>query len=372
MMKKIKHLFLCAISLSVLLLCMTGCSEKQQTVAETEETQTEEENAETMYLIMEHDVMEEKVILYSYETGLEHYFQYDVLTRFKNKYGDYIPSTEFVPGRIVKVGERRLDGALSEMQISDAVWEYEDVRRFSIDSEEGILDIAGTNYSIRDRYYVFSNGEKIHASQISEDDVLTVIGLDKKVLSVIVTTGHGRLALKNTESFEGSFLQLNNDVFSIITENMEMELAEGTYILKVANDGWGGSKEIEIVRDETTEVDLNELKGEGKKKGTVNFDINADDVSVYVDYELVDHTQKLELTYGVHVIKIEAEGYNTWKKYLSVNSPNSTIVIELETDTAAEMENTTENETGSETENETETEPETESETQTETETQTP
>ena len=177
-------------------------------------------------------------------------------------------------------------------------------------------------------------------AQISNDDVLTVIGKEKKILSVIVTTGHGTLSLNNTEDFEGSFLQLNSDIFAIITQNMDMEVPEGVYTLKVANNGWGGSTEIEIVRGETTEVDLEELKGEGKKKGIVSFDISVEDVSVYVDGELIDHTQGIELTYGVHQIQIEASGYSTWKKYLSVNSPEATIVIELEDDEEAGEEET--------------------------------
>ena len=310
---------------------LIGCVKSQGEDVVTEDTQTESETEE-LYLIMKNDVLEETLTLYSYETGLEHYYSYDLMTQFKNKYGDYIPSSEFVSGRVVEVGDRNIDGCLKEISLSGKVWEYEGVKRFSIDSEKGIFTIADTKYSILDRYYIFSNGERINVAQISEDDVLTVVGKDKKILSVIVTTGHGTLSLNNTEVFEGSFLQLNNNIFAIITQNMDMEVPEGAYTLKVANDGWGGTTEIEIVRGETTEIDLEELKGEGKKTGIVNFEIGIDDVSVYIDRELVDHTQGVELTYGVHQIAIEAPGSDTWKKYLSVNSPEATMEIELEED----------------------------------------
>ena len=83
----------------------------------------------------------------------------------------------------------------------------------------------------------------------------------------------------NPEPFSQQYIQqliqLNNNIFAIITQNMDMEVPEGTYTLKVANNGWGGTQEIEIVRGETTEIDLEELKGEGKKRGIVKFEINV-------------------------------------------------------------------------------------------------
>ena len=342
MRKRYVHKIILLLAIGVIACCgLVGCMNTQGEDVATEDTQTEDEGKENFYLIMENDVLEERLTLYSYETGLEHYYDYDFMTQFKNKYGDYIPPSDFVAGRMVEVGERNMDGTLKEVSLSGEVWEYEGVKRFSIDSENGVLTIADTKYSIRDRYYIFSNEKRINVAEISKDDVLTVVGKDKKILSIMVTTGHGTLSLRNTESFEDSFLQLNNNIFAIITQNMDMEVPEGTYTLKVANNGWGGTKEIEIVRGETTEIDLEELKGEGKKRGLVKFEINVEDVSVYVDRELVDHTQGIELSYGVHQLAIEAPGYSAWKKYLSVNSPEATIVIDLE-DEEEDIENDTE------------------------------
>jgi len=331
-MRKLQKKLLYVGMLMLVIACLAGCAESKVENEGTEDTQTEVEAEPSIYLIKRNDVLEEKLTLYSYETGLDYAYTYDSMTQFKNKYGDYISSSAFVAGKIVEIGDRDTNGCLKEIKLTDQVWEYEGVKRFSFDSERGVFSIADTNYSIREQYFIFSNGERINTAQISENDVLTVIGKDTKILSMIVTTGHGTLSLINTELFEGSFLQLNNNIFTMITQNMDMEVEEGVYVLTVANDGWGGTKEIEIVRGETTEVDLEELKGEGKKKGIIHFDIEIEDVSVYVDRELIDHNEGVELTYGMHQIKIEAAGYSDWKKYLVVNSPEATIEIELEND----------------------------------------
>ena len=335
--------------------------------SQTEDSQNLAETESALFLIVEHNTMEEALTLYSYDTGLEHYYQYSFSTQFKDKHGNYTPAAEFTEGRVVCIGERDREGYVKEVQLTDEVWEYEKVRRFSIDELKGVLTIADTRYSIRDKVHVFSNGERIALSDISkEDDVLTVVGKGKQILSVVVTTGHGKLVLRNTSLFDGSFLQLNNDIFALISDSLEMDLPEGHYTLKVANDGWGGTTEIDIVRGETTEIDMDTLKGEGKKKGLVRFEIDVENVEIKIDNEVIDHTQPVELTYGTHLLEIKAEGYDKWKKHLAVNSEDATISIEL-----TKSEETTTEETETETE-ETETEEtetqETESEETTETE----
>ena len=325
-----------------------------------------QQSAEELFLILENNAIDGMLQLYSYETGLEHYYQYDLSTDFLNKYGDHYPSVRFTPGKVVTLGERDAFGMLTTVQMSDAVWEHEKVKRFSIDEEKGVFTIGGTKYSIRNQVALFSNGEKISFSDLSENDVLTVVGKGNKILSINVTTGHGMLSLSNTDLFEGSLLKLNDDIFAEISKDMSMEIPEGTYTLTVANDGWGSSREIVITRGETTKVDLDSMKGEGKKKGMVSFRINAEEVQVYLDYELIDHTQPVEVTYGTHKLEIRAAGYAAWKKYLVVNSKEATLIIELEEEEEKDSESEKDSEKESESEKPSESEKTSEKESGTE------
>lgn len=364
MKKKIQKIFILLMVMLIAVICLVGCGQDDkggntQTEEESEEDTVQTEN---LFLIVANDTMEESLTLYSLEKGQEYFYEYSFMTQFKDKYGKYTSAVEFCPGRVVTIGKTDKDGYLTELQLSNQVWEYEKVKRFSVDEEKGILTIADTKYSIMDKVYVLSNGERIPFSKLSDKDILTVVGIDRKIISVVVTTGHGTLSLKNTELFENSFLQLDFDIFAIITENMELDVPEGVYTLKVANDGWGGTTEIVITRGETTVVDLDTLKGEGKKKGMISFQIDVDDVKVYIDYQLIDHSQPIELTYGTHVLEIKANGYEAWKKHLYVNSEEATIVIELtEEDEEKDSEEESKEDSESE-ENETESETESQSE----------
>ena len=165
--------------------------------------------------------------------------------------------------------------------------------------------------------------------EIEEGDVLSVIGVDKQILSVRITTAQGTLMLENTELFEGSFLQLGDKIFTEITPELTLKVPEGKYALTVANNGWGGSKNVKIKRGETTRVDLEELKGSGPKYGKVRFLIDEKDAVLIVDGEEKAVGEIQELSYGRHSVVVYASGYDLWKRNLYVNSKETTLVISL-------------------------------------------
>lgn len=51
-----------------------------------------------------------------------------------------------LPGRIVQLEMYPKTGELRTVQISDDAWEYDDIRRYSVDTKENIFQIAGTKY----------------------------------------------------------------------------------------------------------------------------------------------------------------------------------------------------------------------------------
>lgn len=173
-------------------------------------------------------------------------------------------------------------------------------------------------------------------TDLSDGDTLSVVGRDKNILAVRVTTAQGTLALSNTKLFEGSFLQLGTKIFAEITPDMEIQVPEGTYELRVANDGWGGSTEVTITRGETTNVDLDTLKGEGPSYGKVQFVIDAKDAVLSIDGKETDYEKPVKLTYGSHTITVYSSDYDTWKRNLYVNSEKSTVVINLADEDSSE------------------------------------
>lgn len=339
--------------LIILSICMLGCgSQKKGTVSGTnyyypqndKEAESETEAPAIMaefdanaYMIVSNDMEKETMILRQMESGKQYFCYYSLTTRFLDKYGNSMSANNFDAGRLITVNGMDSKGRIAEVQISDEVWEYENVVRYEIDSERGVFKIADTKYSIGDRTLFVSDDKRILPSDVKEDDELRVIGMNKEILSVSVTTGHGKVALENTEIFEGSFVQIGRRIFAEITGEMELEVPEGTYTITVANKGYGGSKEITVERNKTLVIDLDELKGEGPKKGTISFyvisakdeeeDLNA---ILKIDGKEVSHGEAIVLDYGIHTIHASAYGYTDFSKKLFVNSSEAEITIALE------------------------------------------
>ena len=342
MLRKLRYMFY-SIILSMILLA--GCGQQtrpvstaqyynpaKETAADTEEA--EDAVAETsigtdLYLIIGNDMTNEQLNLKQLASGKQYLYVYSLSTDFLDKYGNSATTMDFEPGRVIHIGKKDGEGRLLQAQIADEVWEYSDITKYSVDTERGIFKIADSKYSYDADLFVESNGEKIRLSDLNEKDKIRVVGIGTKILSVSVTTGQGILELRNTSVFEGSFIQVGSKIFAQITHNMKLEIPEGTYTVTVANEGYGGSTEVEIARGEVCTLDLDELKGEGPKTGSITFYIDVEGATLSIDGDTVDYSAPVVLTYGVHELHAEAEGYDDFEKKLFVNSAAANIDISL-------------------------------------------
>ena len=317
----------------------------KETAADTEEAEGAGEKTSIgtdLYLIMENDMTNEQLNVKQLASGKQYMYAYSLSTDFQDKYGDSATTMDFEPGRVIHIGKKDSEGRLLQAQIADEAWEYADITKYSVDTERGIFKIADSKYSYDADLFVESNGEKIRLSDLNEKDKIRVVGIGTKILSVSVTTGQGTLELKNTSVFEGSFIQVGSKIFAEITHNMKLDVPEGTYTVTVANEGYGGSTEVSIARDETYTLDLEELKGEGPKTGSIIFYIDVEGAVLSIDGETVDYSVPVELTYGVHQLHAEAEGYEDFDKKLFVNSAAANIDISLTGESAASDNDVTE------------------------------
>lgn len=355
-----------SIILSMILLA--GCGQQTRPVSTAQyynpakETAADTEEAEDavvktsigtdLYLIIGNDMTNEQLNLKQLASGKQYLYVYSLTTDFLDKYGNSATTMDFEPGRVIHVGKKDGEGRLMQAQIADEVWEYSDITKYSVDTERGIFKIADSKYSYDADLFVESNGEKIRLSDLNEKDKIRVVGIGTKILSVSVTTGQGILELKNTSVFEGSFIQVGSKIFAQITHNMKLEIPEGTYTVTVANEGYGGSTEVEIARGEVCTLDLDELKGEGPKTGSITFYIDVEGATLSIDGDTVDYSAPVVLTYGVHELHAEADGYDDFDKKLFVNSAAANIDISLTGESTASDNDVTE---GTESVEETET-----------------
>ena len=212
-----------------------GCSNQKEqeifTHRSPSQPKAEEEDEETEskeYIIQQMNMIDETITLYDIDSGRQVRYGYTLSTRFLDKYGDRCSSVHFTPGQVVELGELTAASMLSSVQLSDQVWTYSDVRRYEVDTTQGIFTIGQSKYRIREDTMVFSGDAQMSFDVVGADDVLQVIGKEKEILSVMVTTGHGYIQLVNSSTFVDSMICIGNRIFTTVTGDMLIEVPEGT------------------------------------------------------------------------------------------------------------------------------------------------
>lgn len=280
------------------------------------------------YLILNTDTTLQQIMLRDFESGRQYLYSYNSMTNFYDKYGGFNSITSFLPGRACIIDNMDYGGLISEIRLSDKTWELDDVINYEIDTDREVFAIDGSNYHASFDTPVFSDGTQLSLSEIGLYDTLRVVGKDKEIWSVTVTTGHGMLSLTNTSYFDGSLICVGN-IYTMINGEMELEVPEGTYNIVVANDGYGGSVNVDITRGGHVVVDLDSIKSQTLRYCKLTFNIEVPDAVIKIDGNTVASNQVLDIMYGRHLLSVTAPGYESWSKYLYVNSESATILLEM-------------------------------------------
>lgn len=197
---KIKYQIILLLTAMVMLL--GGCGKKNTVVtgryyypdqekdAKTEETSDDaDESAETtekneavigsdQFLIKTNDMQEECLTLEQIASGKEYVYYYTLATRFLDNTEPHC-SVLFEPGRVITVGEKDDQGKVTQVQISDAVWEYPDVSHYSVDMDRGIFKIGDERYSYDADLYICEDDLRKQLSDLTDLDTLRVTGIGK-------------------------------------------------------------------------------------------------------------------------------------------------------------------------------------------------
>ena len=330
----------------IFMLCLWGCGsdrrgqitmehfpQENQNVSQGEEEKDlvtiieESRQDDTIYLVLKVNKKDQLISFGVTDSPRTVQYSYTDGTRILDKYGNFTSISNLKPGRAVVLGTPDSQARLTTIQITDRSWYQEEIYRYKIDPSIQMLTIGDTKYHYGENVRVFSGKSEVSMDQIGKNDTICVQGIDKEIISVRVTKGHGTIALTNTDLFEGGWINLGTKIYTTITSNMVMEVPEGTYLLSVANDGYGDTKKVKVKRGQLTTVDLSEYEGEGPSFCEMTFAVHVESARVCVDGEEVDISAPVRIKYGVHQLSVEAQGYDAWTRQLVVHSDKATIEI---------------------------------------------
>lgn len=319
---------------------LTACADNRGTVsyrapgtpldASGDASADAKDSLDKVYIIEENNRDEGKLTVMNITSLREFRYPYNVSTEFLDKYGDTDSVEDFKPGMAITFDASGRYGMLTTVKKSNAVWEWDDLKNFSFDESISAMQFGGENYRYTDST-LFLDGNNLMERKdlIGGVDEVMVVGVDKEVLAVALTKGHGYLQLDDTKRFDNSLIQIGSYDAALVSSGKTFTVPVGKYAVTVANNGWGGTKNVKIKKNVTSVLNLESMKGSGPKSCRLKFEIDVDGAKIYLDGKRVKTDKTMTVLYGAHSLKVTADGYDDWERTLYVNSPTAVISLDI-------------------------------------------
>ncbi len=166
--------------------------------------------------------------------------------------------------------------------------------------------------------------------EVNQMDVISVWGYKNMIYGINVEKGHGYLRLQNEDYFVNGWIDVGDSVIRKVAQDMLLVVPEGTHTVTVSNKGSSATQEITFARNEEMAWDLGDVEITVVQKGTVIFTLTPATAKVFIDGREVNVSKPVEIEYGLHQMRITADGYDTVAQYIRVAEPSASVAVELE------------------------------------------
>ena len=255
---------------------------------------------------------------------------YDGTTYVEDKYGGPMTISQIQTGDVVDVYFLKGKRQIASIQLSPEAWIYDNVKNYNLGGLNKTASIGSATYSLPDNVVVFSDGKRAEVMDIVDQDVISIHGVDHSIYSINVDRGHGYLRLKNDQAVIGGWIEVGNAVIREISEDMLLVVPEGSYQVFLSNEGVSATKDVVIERNKEVVLDVGDLEIAQDKTGRILFSVTPANAEVKIDGKDVDISSAVELPYGIHQVRLEADGYDSLTKYIQVGSEYAKISFTLE------------------------------------------
>ena len=281
-------------------------------------------------VVMEVDQKNNCVVFMNMDTGRQYTLYYDGTTYVTDKYDGPMTISQIKAGDVVDVDFLKGKRQIANIKVSPSAWVYENIGNYDLGGINKTASIGPNTYSLPDEAVVLSEGKRVEVMDVVAQDLVTIRGIDHKIYSINVERGHGYLRLRNEQALLGGWIEVGNTVIREITEDMLLVVPEGSYQVALSGGGVSSVKDIVIERDKETVLDVGDIEIMQDKTGRILFSVTPAEASVSIDGKSTDISSAVELSYGIHQVHLEAEGYDSLTKYIQVGSEYAKLSFTLE------------------------------------------
>lgn len=332
-----KHIIITGLFCGMLLL-LGGCG--QQT-AETEPTTAATRTASLKGVVTQNDTQQQQLTVRDLGSDIETVLEYTASSQILDKNQVQLDGEQVETGMIMEFTYDPVQYRVLSADVPEDVWEYQQVDKFSFDTTEKSMQVAGKKYQYLNQTFVGSSGQPIELMELNKQDELTVRGVGYKVYSIVRTTGHGYIRLQNYADFTGGMVEVGNGIILPLNENMLITAREGTYRVMLVKGSATAVKTATVQMDQETTVDFSDYQPAVKEVGKVTFQVEPDGADLTINGTAVDYSEPLTLSFGTYRIKASMTGYSDYSGTLDVEDAESTVHINLADEKAQAAESAT-------------------------------
>lgn len=295
---------------------------------ETTSDLREEEYDRALAVVKYVDITENQLMIYDIEKLKTVTLMMDSSIDIKDEYGSDIALAQVELGDMVETKYEVTTMKPESVKITAKTWERKDVSNMVVDRDAKTISIANETYSYTDELITSDGGVPFDILELSVADEAVVRGYKGEVWSIVLLNGHGTLVLTNYSAFIGGNLEIGNRVNMVIEEDMSVPISAGIQNIVISKEGMAPFV-TQIMVEENKEVIVDLIEAQ-PKVGIVEFVLLQEDVSVYINDELVDLSQEVKLDFDTYAIRAEKEGYSPWESELILNQAYTQYKIDLE------------------------------------------
>ncbi len=286
-------------------------------------------DTEALVLVLTVESEQNKIHVYEPEQDIRYELSYTGTTDIKDRFGAVIAGAQVDAATIARVSFDAESGRLYFLQQTEPDWCYEKQSSVTLNTEKGMLTVAGNNYRFTDNIIVMEAGKQILLSELASVDELTVMGMGDRAFLIERSKGHGTLQLKNADAFVGGIFYIDGKKAEEVKGDMNLTMREGDYRFMLECGELSAETSLVIQKDTVADWDLSEFLPVEPMFGRVEFLLEPEGAELYIDNRLQENTAFAELEYGEHVIGLYKDGYVSWTGKITVSSEELMFSVSL-------------------------------------------
>ncbi len=287
-------------------------------------------DSEDAAVVVRKDLEAGTVQFQNISTSRRYTLSYDGTTTVYDRNDQALSMEQLREGSVVTARFYKPRKALAYVKENPNCISYNNVRNYSMDLRKGTIAIGDELFNISAHVVVVSDGRETDMMEVNQMDVISVWGYKNMIYGINIEKGHGYLRLQNEDYFVNGWIDVGDSVIRKVAQDMLLVVPEGTHTVTVSNKGSSATQEITFARNEEMAWDLGDVEITVVQKGTVIFTLTPATAKVFIDGREVNVSKPVEIEYGLHQMRITADGYDTVAQYIRVAEPSASVAVELE------------------------------------------